>query len=126
MDAPGGTGKTFFFNVLLAAVRAQNLVVLAVAFSGIAATLLENGRTFHSRFKAPLRPDATTTFDITAQSELAQLIRMTRLIVMDEAPMAHRYHIEGLDRTLRDLMASEQPFGWWCWEAISDKSCLCL
>ena len=25
--------------------------------------------------------------------------------------MAHRYHIEGLDRTLRDLMASDMPFG---------------
>ena len=111
VDAPGGTGKTFTFNTLLAAVRAQNLVALAVAFSGIAATLLNNGRTFHSRFKAPLRPDATSMLNITAQSELAQLIRTTRLIVMDEAPMAHRYHIEALDRTLRDLTASDQPFG---------------
>ena len=111
VDAPGGTGKTFIFNTLLAAVRAQNLVAIAVTFSGIAATLLDNGRTFHSRFKAPLRPDETTVFNITAQSELAQLIRSARLIVMDEAPMAHRHHIEGLDRTLRDLMASEEPFG---------------
>ena len=111
MDAPGGTGKTFTLNTLLAVVRSQNLVALAVAFSGIAATLLDNGRTFHSRFKAPLRPDETAVFNITAQSELANLIRMTRLIVMDEAPMAHRYHIEGLDRTLRDLMASDEPFG---------------
>ena len=30
---------------------------------------------------------------------------------MDEAPMAHRYHIEGLDRTLRDLTATDEPFG---------------
>ena len=111
VDAPGGTGKTFTFNTLLAAVRAQNLVALGVAFSGIAATLLDNGRTFHSRFKAPLRPDATSVLNITAQSDLAKLIRMTRLIVMDEAPMAHRYHLEALDRTLRDLMGSEEPFG---------------
>ena len=47
MDAPGGTGKTFTLNTLLAVVRSRNLVALAVAFSGIAATLLDNGRTFH-------------------------------------------------------------------------------
>ena len=111
VDAPGGTGKTYTFNTLLAAVRAEHLVALAVAFSGIAATLLDNGRTFHSRFKAPLKPDVNTVFNITAQSELAQLIRMARLIVMDEAPMTHRHHLEALDRTLRDLMASEEPFG---------------
>ena len=111
LDAPGGTGKTFTLNTMLAAVRARNQVALAVAFSGIAATLLDNGRTFHSRFKAPLRPDETSVLNITAQSELAALIRMSRLIVMDEAPMAHRYHIEALDRTLRDIMASDLPFG---------------
>ncbi|XP_043221667.1 uncharacterized protein LOC122381498 [Amphibalanus amphitrite] len=111
LDAPGGTGKTFTFNLLISAVRAKGLVALAVAFSGIAATLLDGGRTFHSRFKAPLRPDDTVIFNISAQSELAQLIRLARLIVMDEAPMAHRHHIEGLDRTLRDLTGSDQLFG---------------
>ncbi|XP_043203640.1 uncharacterized protein LOC122371383 [Amphibalanus amphitrite] len=98
------------FNLLISAVRAKGLVALAVAFSGIAATLLDSGRTFHSRFKAPLRPDDTVIFNISAQSELAQLIRLARLIVMDEAPMAHRHHIEGLDRTLRDLTGSDQLF----------------
>ena len=76
LDAPGGIGKTFTLNTMLAAVRARNQVALAVAFSGIAAALLDNGRTFHSRFKAPLRPDETSILNITAQSELAGLIRM--------------------------------------------------
>lgn len=44
LDAAGGTGKTYVFNALLAAVRAQGLVALAVAYSGIAATLLAGGR----------------------------------------------------------------------------------
>ncbi|XP_043203232.1 uncharacterized protein LOC122371162 [Amphibalanus amphitrite] len=111
LDATGGTGKTFTFNLLLSAVRAKGLVALAVEFSGIATTLLDSGRTFHSRFKALLRPDVTAIFNIPAQSELAQLIRLARLIVMDEAPMAHRHHIEGLDRTLRGLTGSDQLFG---------------
>lgn len=54
IDAPGGTGKTFLINLLLAKVRQQKKIALAVASSGIAATLIEGGRTVHSTFKLPL------------------------------------------------------------------------
>lgn len=54
LDAPGGTGKTFLLNLILASVRKQNEVVLAIASSGIAATLLDGGRTAHSTLKLPL------------------------------------------------------------------------
>ncbi len=54
LDAPGGTGKTFVLNLILAKVRLQRKVALAVASSGIAATLLQGGRTAHSAFKLPL------------------------------------------------------------------------
>ena len=40
VDAPGGTGKTFVINLLLATVRQDKSIALAVASSGIAATLL--------------------------------------------------------------------------------------
>ncbi|KAF0768422.1 ATP-dependent DNA helicase [Aphis craccivora] len=54
LDAPGGTGKTFLMNLLLAQIRCSGKVALAVASSGIAATLLIGGRTAHSTFKLPL------------------------------------------------------------------------
>ena len=111
VDAPGGTGKTYTFNAVLSAVRSERRVALAVAYSGIAATLLEGGRTFHSRFKAPLSPQATSMCAISAQSPLAELIRRADLIVWDEAPMAHRFLLEALDRTLRDVTQTDRPFG---------------
>lgn len=40
LDAPGGTGKTFLSNLLLAKIRQQRNIAIAVASSGIAATLL--------------------------------------------------------------------------------------
>jgi ABC-type ATPase involved in cell division len=43
LDAPGGTGKTFLINLLLAKVRYGGKIALAVASSGIAATLLVGG-----------------------------------------------------------------------------------
>lgn len=48
LDAPAGTGKTFLLEVLLASVRSRGETALAVASSGIAATLLPGGQTAHS------------------------------------------------------------------------------
>ena len=45
IDGPGGTGKTFTYNALLAAVRAEGGIALAVASSGVAALLLPGGST---------------------------------------------------------------------------------
>lgn len=59
MDAPGGTGKTFLLNLILAEIRAKKGIALAVASSGIASTLLEGGRTAHSMFKLPFNLSQT-------------------------------------------------------------------
>ncbi|GFW41455.1 ATP-dependent DNA helicase [Trichonephila clavipes] len=63
LDAPGGTEKTFLLNLLLALVRKEKYMAVAVASSDIAATLLAGGRTAHSDFKLPLdlaRSDSAT------------------------------------------------------------------
>ena len=113
IDARGGTGKTFVLNAILAAVRIleEGSIALAVGATGIAANLLHLGRTFHSRFKAPLLIHAESVCCIDAQSTLARLIRMAKLIVWDEAPMSHKHQLEALDRTLRDIMDIDKPFG---------------
>jgi len=55
LDAPGGIGKHFLINLLLAKVRYGGKIALAVASSGIAATLLVGARTAHYTFKLPLK-----------------------------------------------------------------------
>ena len=111
IDGPGGTGKTFVENLLLAYVRSRQKIALAVASSGIASILLEGGRTSHSRFKIPLDIDHDSVCDIKAQSSLAELLRRTCLIIWDEAPAQHRHCFEAVDRTLRDLRSNDSPFG---------------
>ncbi|GBN82618.1 hypothetical protein AVEN_234734-1 [Araneus ventricosus] len=54
IDAPGETGKTFLINVLLAKIRGEKNNALAVATSGIAATLMTGGRTAHSMLQLPI------------------------------------------------------------------------
>jgi hypothetical protein len=110
LDGPGGCGKTFLYNTLLAFARSQGKVAIAVASSGIAALLLDGGRTAHSRFKIPVKGlDANSTCNITAQSELAELLKFTGLIVWDEAAMMHKHALEAVDKTLRDIMATVNP-----------------
>ena len=87
-------------------------VALAMGTTGIAANLLDLGRTFHSRLKAPLNPTEESTLQISAQSGLAILIKIAKLILIDESTMLNRYQLEALDRTLRDIMGNNnQLFG---------------
>ena len=72
---------------------------------------MDGGRTAHSRFKIPLKLNETSTLNISKQSELGQLINQARLIIWDEAPMAHRFTFEAVDRTFRDLRDVDEPFG---------------
>ena len=115
IDARGGCGKTFLINAILGAVRSSELggcVALAMATTGIASNLLDLGRTFHSRLKAPLTPTEESTLQISGQSSLAKLVQMARVLLVDESPMLDRFLLEALDRSLRDLMGQpEQPFG---------------
>lgn len=110
-DGPGGTGKSFLLGKILAVVRLERKIARAVASSGIAALLLMGGRTAHSRFKLETELTSTSTCRIPAQSHLAELIRQCDLIVWYEAPMTHRFAFEALDRTLKSLQDSEEPFG---------------
>ena len=43
VDGPGGTGKMFLYKALLAKVRSEGLIAIAIATSGIAALILPRG-----------------------------------------------------------------------------------
>ncbi len=117
LDGLGGTGKTHVYGLLLAKVKSQRRIALAVTSSGIAALLLEGGRTAHSRFKIPIDLHEQSTCMIAPRTNLALLIQQTYLIIWDEAPMVHRHAFEAVHRSLRDLMrpmnpkAEQLPFG---------------
>lgn len=61
LDGPGGTGKTFLYDVALAYVRGLGEIAVAVAASGAAALLLEGGSTAHSRLKIPINLHENST-----------------------------------------------------------------
>lgn len=113
LDGPGGTGKTFVQNTVMGILRSEGLIVLAVASSGIAATLLEGGQTAHARFKIPLDSTRDSVCKIEKGTFLAGLIKQSKLIFWDESPMQRKYDMMAVSRTISDLCDADEsiPFG---------------
>ena len=65
IDGPGGAGKTFPYNTLLAEVRGKGLTAIPVAYFGIAADLLCGGATAHSTFQIPIPIEDHSTCNIS-------------------------------------------------------------
>ncbi|XP_075088445.1 uncharacterized protein LOC107780595 [Nicotiana tabacum] len=113
----GGTANTFLWNTIIAKIRLQSRIVLPVAISGIAALLLPNDRTSHSRFHIPLDVSSESICEIKQGSQLAELFLKTSLIIWDEASMVNKFCFEALDKTLREILrvryenSSDKPFG---------------
>nr|CAH7751480.1 unnamed protein product [Callosobruchus chinensis] len=101
LDGPGGTGKTL----------SENKLCLPVAFSGIAATLLDGGRTARSRFKIPINSDVDSTSHMSLGSPAAKLLKETHLIIWDGAPITKCHDIIVVDRLLQDIIKNKLPFG---------------
>ena len=71
----GGGGKTFVCNIIAAKIRSDHNVALCVASSGIAALLLEGGRTVYSRFRIPIPVNKTSVGSITAPSPMFKVLK---------------------------------------------------
>ncbi|XP_044591468.1 ATP-dependent DNA helicase RRM3-like [Cotesia glomerata] len=113
LDAPGGTGKTFLINLLLAKIRSRKNIAVAVASSGIAATLIDGGKTAHSAFKLPLNLNHSDNpiCNISKQSDMAHLLKETKIIMWDECTMAHKKGVEALNQTLQDIRENNRLMG---------------
>lgn len=113
LDAPGGTGKTFLISLILAKIRSQQKIALAIASSGIAATLIDGGRTAHSAFKLPLdihnKPLAMC--NIKKKCGIATVLQRSSIIIWDECTMAHKHSLEALHRTMQELNGNNKLFG---------------
>ena len=108
----GGCGKTYLYQAICHAVRAENIIILCVASTGLACLLLPGGQTAHSMFKTPIDTlDGTSVCNIPKESLRADLLRLTQAVIFDECLMTHRHCFEALDRSFQDLRNSRKPFG---------------
>ncbi|XP_026433790.1 ATP-dependent DNA helicase PIF1-like [Papaver somniferum] len=106
-----GTGKTFLYNTIATSCRLNGYIVVTVASSGIASLLLAGGRTAHSTFKIPPEINEINVCSISKQKEEAKFFKKVKLIIWDEVPMQHKFCMEAVDRTLKDVFENNLAFG---------------
>ncbi|PIA29092.1 hypothetical protein AQUCO_06300048v1 [Aquilegia coerulea] len=111
LSGPAGTGKTFVYNAIADTLRSEGHIVIMVASSGLASLLLTGGRTTHSTFKIPFEVLDDSVCSVTKQTIHAELFKRAKLIIWDEVPMQHKFCVEAVDHTLRDIREINEPFG---------------
>ena len=88
IDGPRGTRKIFLYRALLATTKSRQMILIAMATIGITSFIILGVQTSHSRFKIPINVDNSSLCNISKQSGIAELLRKSKLIIWDEAPMA--------------------------------------
>ncbi|XP_071577023.1 uncharacterized protein [Temnothorax nylanderi] len=111
IDGFAGSGKTYLFNAFMSVIRGRNEEVLSCASTGIAATLLKGGRTYHSLFKLTIPIDDGAKSNIRGNSKVARELISAKLIIWDEVSMTVGHALTAVDKLLKDLMKKSQPFG---------------
>eukprot|EP00937_MAST-01D_sp_MAST-1D-sp2_P005348 g5348.t1 len=110
--AIAGAGKTFAANAIIARLRANGKIVAATAATGVASTHLLRGGTTHKTFSVPVHDLAENQpCNFTRGDYTGDFVRHLDLIVLDEGPMQHRFVLEALDISCRDVRRSDVPFG---------------
>jgi len=104
IHAVSGCGKTFLCNTIAAEVRRRGQIALCMTSSGIAALLLDGGRTSHSRFKIPFSIYEDSVTGLKCNSYMFPVLQQTKVIIWDEVSMQHKYDIDAVDQCLRDLL----------------------
>jgi len=104
-----GTGKSWFVNGISWHLRAQSRIVLNVAASALAATVLTGGRTAHSTFRIPIPASSSSLCGVKGGER--QLIREAAIIFYDEISMVSVDVANTLDRSLQEIMKNSVPFG---------------
>ncbi|XP_058810656.1 ATP-dependent DNA helicase PIF2-like [Phymastichus coffea] len=111
IDGQGGSGKTFVYTTIYNLLMSENMKCSTMAFTGIATTLLPNGRTVHKTFGLPVPTFNNSSSNIKIQSDEGMLLKNTKVFIWNEAPMAPRCGLEIVNRSFKYIMNNDLPFG---------------
>jgi len=89
--------RHFCVNTITTEIRRRGQVALCVVLSGIAALLLDGGRTSHSYFKIPLSIHEDSVAGLKCNSYMFPVLQQTKVIIWDEVSIQHKYDIDAVD-----------------------------
>lgn len=112
LTGEGGTGKSHCYLVIYHLARARNLRVVCMASTGVAATLLPEGKTVHKAFVVDVPTYSDSDCNVAVGTKAADELSRADVFLWDEISMSQRYVLEAVDRKLQELRnAVGVPFG---------------
>lgn len=95
-----GRCKTFMWNTFSVAVSLTRQIILTVASSRIASLMLPGDIITHSMFQILVPNTKISICNINKKSELAELLKLTNIIIWSETLMTYKSCFEALDKSL--------------------------
>ena len=89
----------------------NNIKVLSVSWTGIAAILLKGGRTSHAAFKVTLDIDKSYVSNINLNTPYAEYLEKIQIIIWDKITIATKYAFETVHNFVTDLHGNKKPGG---------------
>jgi ATP-dependent exoDNAse (exonuclease V) alpha subunit len=112
ITGPAGSGKTFVLNQYIKYLKDREIEIGVTASTGIAASHM-GGMTIHSWSGLGIR-DYLSDYDLEdleQKSYLRQRLSKAKVLIIDEISMMHHFRLDLVDRILRQLRRSNDPFG---------------
>lgn len=112
ITGPAGSGKTHLLKEYILYLRNHHIPVAITASTGIAATHI-GGMTIHSWSGIGIK-DYLSVEDIYAIADKAYVrkkIEEAKVLIIDEISMLHHYRLDMIDRVLKHIKKSSEPFG---------------
>ncbi|GFU82922.1 ATP-dependent DNA helicase [Trichonephila clavipes] len=106
-----GASKSAFFNAIIHSVKGLENIVVPLAWTGIAAIILEDGRTANLGIKLPVPILDSSSCCIRHNTEQRRFPKVAKLIILNKSTMIPHHALSVVDRLLRERMGLDLPFG---------------
>ena len=112
ITGPAGSGKTYVLNEYIKYLKEHDVPIGITASTGIAATHM-GGVTIHSWSGIGVK-DRLTLQDIeeiTEKSYIKSKVQAAKVLIIDEVSMLHHFRLDLINRVLKHVRRSNEPFG---------------
>ena len=112
LTGPAGSGKTYVLREYLKILRDRDIPVGITASTGIAATHM-GGMTIHSWSGIGVK-DSLSDEDIeeiSAKSFIRPKVESAKVLIIDEVSMLHHFRLDLINRIIKKIRKSDEPFG---------------
>ena len=112
LTGSAGSGKTYTLNQYIHYLKARRVSVATTASTGIAATHM-NGTTIHSWAGIGIKDDLSDKdlANLARKQVLKDRLQDTAVLIIDEISMLHAKQFNLVNKVLKHIRRSEEPFG---------------